>query len=126
MKKLILCALVCAALTGCGGKLLLLSEGKAYQGTFDAVSKRIEIDVDGKLYAGNYITNQSYASGGGFIGTRWVGTTSSISGSQGRALLIGKDNATMRCEFSYQGMDAQGTCQDSSGRTYDMTTTSAH
>lgn len=126
MKKIAMCAAVCAALAGCGGKILLLSDGKTYQGSFDAVSKRIEVDVDGKLYAGNYVTNTSYVSGGGFVGTRWVGTTGTVSGNQGRALLIGKDNSTMRCEFFYQGMTAQGTCQDNSGRVYDMTTTATN
>lgn len=110
-------------LSACGGNLVLVADGKAYPGKFDAMTKSIELNIDGKVFAGNYVTNSSIATGGGMVGTKWISTTSATNGTQGRAMLIASDNSTMKCEFAYEGMSAQGVCQDSTGKAYDFMTT---
>lgn len=98
----------------------LLADGKAHRGKYDSVTRTIEVTIDGKRYAGNYVTNSTVSTGGFFSGTRYVNATAVGSASQGRAILVSDDQLTVRCEFAVQGMSAQGSCQDSTGKLYDM------
>lgn len=120
--KIIVAALAALALAGCGGSLMLVNSGKAYPGKFDAVSKTIEVDVDGKLYKGNYVTNASFATASTNMGLKTATSTITSGGNTGSALLMGSDNSVIRCQFNYQGMSAVGVCQDSAGRMFDMVT----
>ncbi len=121
--KIAYVAALALTLSGCGGNLLLVADGKTHPGKFDSMTKSIELTVDGKRFAGNYVTNSTVTTGGGMVGNKWISTTGTTGGTQGRAMLISSDNSTMKCEFAYQGMSAQGVCQDSNGKTYDFMTT---
>lgn len=120
MKRILFTLGLCALLTACGGTVTLLADGMAHRGKFDAVSKSIDLSIDGKRYSGNYVTNAGNSAGGFFTGTRYISTNTVSGATQGRAILASNDNQTLRCEFAVQGMSAQGACQDSSGKFYDM------
>lgn len=120
MKRIIVELGLCVLLVACGGTVTLLADGKAHRGKFDALAKSLEVTIDGKRYVGNYVTNAGSSAGGFFLGTKYVANNSVSSATQGRAILVSNDNQTLRCEFAVQGMSAQGACQDSSGKFYDM------
>lgn len=114
-------------LAGCGGSLNLIeSDGTTHIGKFDSVTKTLEVDVNGKLYSGHYITNSGMGTVtgwtyGGATPTYTTGQTY-YGGNQGRAILRSVDGDTIQCEFSYQGMSAIGQCQDADGKRYQLTT----
>lgn len=118
--KGLLAALAVMALTGCGGSLKLLEGGKVHQGQFDAVGKTLSVAVDGMTYSGTYITNASSTYGGIFVGAKYVPVNTYSSGTMGRAILTAANGNVIRCEFMAQGMNAQGSCTDNNGKTYDL------
>ena len=120
LRTVLLTALLGSLLAGCGGNVRLLADGKSYQGKFDAVSKSLDVTIDGKRYAGTYITNAATSAGGFFAGRKYISTTTAVGASEGRAILIADDQQTLRCEFAVQGMSAQGSCQDATGKVYDL------
>ena len=119
-RAMLLAATLGSLLSACGGTVALLADGKAHRGKFDAVSKSLDVAIDGKRYVGTYITNAATSAGGFFAGRTYINTTSAVSASEGRAILVADDKQTLRCKFAVQGMSAQGSCQDAAGEVYDM------
>ena len=111
---------IVTALVGCGGSLKLLEEGKVHQGTYDAISKSISVTIDGTKYSGSYLLNNGATFSSGFAGSRFVTMQGVSSATMGRGLLTSEAGRVLRCEFAVQGMNAQGACQDSTGRFYDL------
>lgn len=122
MRKAVLIAALALALAGCAGNVKLISEGKVYQGKYESVTKTMEADIDGVAYKGTYVTDTSTTGGGFYSKGKWVSMSTTTGGTAGRALLTSADNKVLRCEFMVGSMSAQGTCQDSNGRTYDLVT----
>jgi hypothetical protein len=125
-------AISAALLTGCAGNIRLLSEGKSYAGTYNTGTKAMNVDVEGIIYTGSYVLGQTFgisnsqafatATGGHrpmFVNATGFSTTSTTS-NQGRALLVGSNNKTIRCDIMVSRMSGQGLCQDSDGRVYDL------
>ena len=115
--------LLTLVLTACGGSAMLIDQGgKQYAGKFDAISKTIEVNIDGKLYSGFYIVNSGYAVGSmqTFGAKPMYGTSQSfVSGNSGNAIIRSTDGDAITCDFNYQGMRAIGVCvRPSTGVTY--------
>ena len=113
-------ALTVTVLVGCGGTLKRLEEGKMHQGTYDAIAKSMTVTIDGTKYSGTYLLNNGSTFSTAFAGSRFVTLQGVSSATMGRGLLSSETGKVLRCEFSVQGMNAQGACQDSSGRFYDL------
>lgn len=112
-------------LTACGGSAMLIDQGgKQYAGKFDAISKTLEVTIDGKLYSGFYIVNSGYAVGSSqtFGARPTYGTTQfMVGGTSGNAMIRSIDGDAITCDFNYQGMRAIGVCvRPSSGSTYQL------
>lgn len=118
---LTLCA--AALLTGCAGSAKLMRDGKTYPAKFEAMGKTIEAEIDGEVFKGKYLLNNSVGFASGMAGTTF--TTMNIVGraTQGRALLTSDKGGVLRCDFNVDGMNAIGSCQDGAGRMYDLVTT---
>lgn len=118
--KALFTALTLTALVGCGGSLKLLEEGKVHSGTYDAIAKSMTVTIDGTKYSGTYLLNNGSTFSSGFAGSKFF-TLQSVSGAtMGRGFLTSETGKVLRCEFAVQGMNAQGACQDSTGRFYDL------
>ena len=101
-KAAVLAALL---LCGCGGGLLVIGpDGASHEGTFDAMSKTMSVNIRGEQFSGPYVL-------GGYAG-----------GNNGRALLVSPSGASLNCEFTYQGMSAIGSCKNRSGNLYQFRT----
>lgn len=101
-----LLVLLILAVAGCGGTMQLLPRdgGAGGTGSLNIASKTMEVTVEGKRYAGNYV----------------VAVQHNASGGPGNALLMAPDGDTIRCEFTATAMRAIGTCQTRAGRVFDM------
>lgn len=128
MIRLAVVLLAATALSGCAHRLTIQSpdgsggEGSASRGTG---SGAIELTVDGKRYVGRWTAATEGAVGFGTLlsGSRMAtGSSVSVGGSRGLALLRSPEGGTLRCEFVYSGMSAAGfgACQDSTGKTFDL------
>ena len=105
MKLTLFVALTMAILvTGCAHDLTLVPRGGGNKGAGVAkeLGQSVQIEINGKVYYGNYVF------GGG----------SAVSG-KGRILVTSPDGDAIRCEFQYD-ISGIGTCHDSSGKEYDL------
>lgn len=118
--KLFWGAIAIAALTGCAGNLRLLDGQQAHLGRFESLGKTMEVNINGERYSGTYITNASSGFGTVYSGTSFATINTFNGGSQGMATLTSATGKFIRCEFMYQGMNAQGACQDSLGQRYQL------
>jgi hypothetical protein len=113
-------------LTGCGGNLLLIDKNNQQStGSFNSMSKSLEINHKGRVYSGFYITNSGIAFGSAqAFGTKpsYGNSQTFYSGNSGRAALRSVDGDTIQCEFNFQGMQAIGTCLDNAGEVYQLIT----
>jgi len=112
-------------LTACGGSAMLIDQGgKQYSGKFDAISKTLEVTIDGKLYSGFYIVNSGYAfSSSQTFGVKPTYGTSQVmvGGTSGNAIIRSVDGDAITCDFNYQGLRAIGVClRPSTGTTYQL------
>ena len=102
--------------------MLIDQGGKQYTGKFDAISKTLDVDVEGKLYSGFYITNSGYAFGTSqTFGARpmYGNSQMMVGGTSGNAMIRSVDGDSITCDFNYQGMRAIGVCvRPSTGATY--------
>jgi len=123
-RTLILAAAI--ALTGCAGNLKLLEEGKAHSGTWNAATKTIEVNIEGRQYSGTFSQNASVGFNNSFAsassGTRTAygsgfGTTIASNGS-GQAVLTSADGKVIQCIFQAAMGRGQGQCQGMDGRSY--------
>ncbi|MEO0048643.1 MAG: hypothetical protein RLZZ410_1602 [Pseudomonadota bacterium] len=114
-------------LSGCAGNLILVDkENKQFIGQFNSLSKTLEVNVNGKIFSGFYITNSSV----GFSNYQMYGAGATATGSSqtiyggnsGRAVLRSQDGDTIQCEFNYQGMKAIGSCVNAQGERYQLIT----
>ena len=93
------------------------------------------VDVEGVTYTGSYVlgatfgisNSQAFATTTGerrplFVNATGFGSTSTTS-NQGRALLVGANNKTIRCDIMVSRMSGLGLCRDSDGRVYDLIST---
>ncbi len=134
-----------AALAGCASTyeltLMPRTSGKLYYGTAVEQSAggeaTITVDIDNKIYNGNWVPTSTgrstgYVSGGfgwgghGRFGGIGVGTAPVIvdngEGAAAKALLQAADGSGLRCDFRglQPSSSAGGTCQDDKGLLYDV------
>lgn len=120
--------LLASMLCSCGGAMVIMPRdgGTATEGSFDTLTKTMQIQANGKVYSGPYVTNasRSYSSGTAYSGTKsaFVSGQAFHSGNSGVALLTSPDGDSMRCEFQYDSMTGIGVCQDRAGRIFDFKT----
>lgn len=111
-----------AVLTGCAGGGKLIRDGKAYPAKFEAMGKTIEAEIDGEVFKGKYILNNSFGYASGTAGGSFATMSVVGSATRGSALLTSEKGGVLRCDFNVNGMSAIGACQDSQGRMYDLIT----
>ncbi len=126
-------AAACLVLAGCSHSLALMERGgpRVASGTSSVVGKKVEIQLDGKTYRGNYslvkdgystFTNaQAYSSTGRFA----YGSAQSYgSSSMGTGNIIARsdDGSGIRCifQFSSNSQSGMGECQDDKGGIWDL------
>jgi hypothetical protein len=132
-----------ALLAGCASTydltLMPRTSGKLFYGT--AVEKsaggeaNISVDIDGKVYSGNWVPVTTGRSSGFVTGSvgwgghgRWggVGTAPVVidngEGATAKALLQAADGSGLRCDFRglQPSSSAGGTCLDDKGLMYDV------
>lgn len=124
MRKLLLAALI--GLTGCAGNLRLLEDGKTHAGTWNAATKTLEVNVDGRQYSGTFSQNATVGFSNSFAsassGTRTAygsgfGTSVASNGS-GQAVLTSADGKVIQCVFQAAMGRGQGQCQGMDGRNF--------
>ena len=135
MSKTIIAVLVAFSLSGCTGNLKLISEGKAHTGTYNLANKTMTAEIDGVTFQDSYVFGQTFGitstvgtasvTNGRRVayGTAYSTGTTVATSNQGRALLVGTNNKTLRCDIMASGMEGEGLCQDSDGRVYDLIAT---
>ncbi|MCW5668120.1 MAG: hypothetical protein KIT86_00575 [Hydrogenophaga sp.] len=108
------------ALTGCAGSAMLVRDGKAYSAEISKATRTMTATIDGEVYKGDLVLNQTFGFGTGFSAGR-VGFGSMVGvGNQARATLISPSNKILRCDLTLQSFSAQGVCQDPQGNVYDV------
>lgn len=112
------------ALTGCGYNLTLMASDGA-MGTGRATGMgtgTLEVQLNGKLYRGTWVTAEGGSMGFGTVGTTSFSVMSADSGTTGNAMLSAGDGSTLQCRFVYGGMSAAGygQCQDNTGKRYEL------
>lgn len=124
MKRLLILALL--PLAGCAGSLKLLEDGKSHAGTWNAATKTLEVNVDGRQYSGTFSQNASVGFNNSFAaassGTRTAygsgfGTTIASNGS-GQAVLTSADGKVIQCIFLAAMGRGQGQCEGLDGRRF--------
>jgi len=116
--KLAIAALLVVTLTGCAGNLRLLEDGRVHHGSWNAVSKHVEVTVDGVLYAGEFIRGTSSGFGTSFgAGGTSFGTGVGVSNG-GSATLISADGKVIQCIFRAEMGRGQGQCEGLDGRRF--------
>ncbi len=85
---------------------------QTYQGSYNASTKTMSIDIDGLNYKGNYasITDDSAGSDSGALTGKW-----------GRAFLLASSARTLRCQLDEGFPKVSGKCQDAGGRQFQLT-----
>lgn len=124
MKKLTI-FLLCLSFIGCSSTNMLLTDksGKEHVVTYNSLTQSMEVTINNKKFAGDYVTNSTVAFGTNqnFGKSFSTGTTQTyISGNSGRALLKSSDNETLQCEFTYS-TKLIGVCSDNKGEKYNLT-----
>lgn len=137
MKKLILCASVCAALTGCAYNLTLMprDSGKTYSGTLESNGTgggTMQLQLDNDTCSGpvaRVASNESF----GFANTYGFnnrGTTANSfttgykSGDVSvKALLTCSSGHGIRCDLTGRGTSGGGICVDDAGHVFDVLAT---
>lgn len=128
MNRLAALSLAAAAvsLAGCAGNLRLLEEGKSHPGTWNAASKTMEANVDGRQYSGSFSQNVTVGFGQSF-GTAFSGNrtaygsgfgTSFASNGSGQAVMTSSDGKAIQCFFQAQMGRGSGQCEGLDGRRY--------
>ena len=103
--------------------LLTDKSGKEHVVTYNSLTQSMEVTINSKKFAGDYVTNSTVAFGTSQnVGKSFsTGTTQTfISGNSGRALLKSSDNETLQCEFTYS-TKLIGVCSDNKGEKYNLT-----
>lgn len=118
-KSLLTLAFVAALTSGCAGNIRLVEDGKVHRGTYDQISKAIQVTIDGERYTGTYAIGRGTAVAFGATGGMAVGLSSD---SSGQALLISETTGqVIRCAFgSVVDWRGQGRCQNNAGRVFDL------
>ncbi|MGL5117565.1 MAG: hypothetical protein ACRC7C_19810 [Beijerinckiaceae bacterium] len=111
-------ALSVVALAGCAGTGRLLKDGKVYPLTKEGGV--LMTTIDGELYRGSFVVNNSYGSTTTMVNGKPVVSTGGVSGNQGRALFTSASGKVLRCDFMVSGRNAIGQCTDQSGGVYDL------
>lgn len=118
--------LAVVALTGCAGNLRLLEEGKSHPGTWNAASKTMDVNIDGRRYEGSFSQNVTVGFGQSF-GTAFSGGrtafgsgfgTSFASNGSGQAVMTSADGKAIQCMFQAQMGRGSGQCEGMDGRRY--------
>ena len=118
---LIAAALFTLALAGCGGSLRLIADGRAHNGSFNKVTKSMQVTIDGRLYKGPYVLDAVRGVGSAFSSSgQFVTSSGTAMSSNARALLVSDDNQVLRCQFAAGMLEALGVCVDGTGKSYDM------
>lgn len=114
-------ALTLGYLSGCTGTLKLLEDGKAHAGSYDQLSKSIEVDIDGVIYRGSYVQGATAGFGTVTTGLRTSSGTMIAMDGSGQALLTSPEGKILRCVFgSVVAWRGQGQCQTNDGRLFDL------
>lgn len=117
--RTLLTVLTAVALAGCAtGTGRLLKDGKAYPVTKEGGV--LTVTIDGELYRGSSVVNNSYGSTTTMVNGKPVVSTGGVSGNQGRALFTSASGKTLRCDFMVSGRNAIGQCTDQAGGVYDL------
>lgn len=114
-------AIASTVLAGCAGNIKLVEDGKVHTGTYNSLTKEVEVNVDGVPYRGGFVQGASVGFGTGFSGARVsTGTMVAMDGS-GQALLTSPEGKVLRCVFgSVVAWRGQGQCQNNDGRLFDL------
>ena len=120
--QLIAVALFTLALAGCGGSLRLIADGRAHNGSFNKVTKSMQVTIDGRVYKGPYVLDAVRGFGSAFSSSsgQFVTSSGTAMSSNARALLVSDDNQVRRCQFAAGMLEAVGVCVDGAGKSYDM------
>lgn len=123
MKIIPLCLLTGAALflAGCTGNLKLVEDGKLHPGTYDQVSKTLQIDIDGVPYKGTFVQGATAGFGTSFSGAKVTTGSMVMTDGSGQALLTSPTGKVLRCVFgSVVAWRGQGQCRNNEGKVYDL------
>lgn len=108
-------------LTGCTGNLKLVEDGKIHSGTYDQISKTLQIDINGVPYKGSFVQGAAAGFGTSFSGTRVTTGSMVMTDGSGQALLTSPTGKVLRCVFgSIVAWRGQGQCQNNEGKVYDL------
>lgn len=129
-------AVLVAVFAGCAAPIqltdakikLIDSKGVAHPGEYNPMSQTVTATVDGKVFTGHYITNQSagfyqgsgVAFSGGHVGSSVTTGTSYNAGDSGRAILTAQDGGVLTCGFNYDAVKVIGTCHSNTGERYHL------
>lgn len=113
--------LMSSLLAGCAGNLKLVEDGKVHMGSYNQLTKEVEINVDGVPYRGSYVQGATAGFGTGFSGGRVITGTGLAMDGSGQALLTSPQGKVLRCVFgSVVAWRGQGQCQANDGRIFDL------
>lgn len=128
--------LVATVVSGCSHNLTLISRqgGGAGDGVAEELGKKVTINLNGKIYTGQYVfgggtvafTN-SYGSAAAYSGAgtataygSGMSTTYMPGSGNGRVLATSADGDAIRCEFQYSSGNGIGVCTDNAENVYDL------
>lgn len=114
--------------SSCGALLdrsVTLMAADGTMGTGHASGSRsgpVEIEINGELYRGQWVSAADGSIGYGYTGSVGFGSSSMSTTSSGSAMLRAASGATLRCRFDYSGLSHAGfgRCDDNHGKGYDM------
>ena len=113
--------LLSITIAGCAGNLKLIEDGKIHYGSYDQLSKTLQVSINGVLYKGTYSQGVSLSTGGVAVGSQIATGFSTTTDGSGQALLLSPDGKVLRCRFgSVVAWRGQGQCTSNDGRLYDL------
>lgn len=126
MKKVILLTMA-LSLTGCAINGALISQdGVRYPMTANRLGKTIEVTIDGNLFKGDYVIDQSvgFGTAQAYSSTKQTSAygTTVVQGNNGQAILTSATGEYLECNFKVSGSTGVGKCLSNKGRQFVLTT----
>ena len=118
MRIAALLVVTCSILTGCAGNLRLLEQGKSHPGNWNALTKTLEVNIDGTIYTGTFSQNLGVGFGTAFGGSGVATGIGFGSNGGGQAVLTSPDGKVIECVFQAAFGRGQGECRGLDGRQY--------
>ena len=110
-----------AMLAGCAGNIKLVEDGKVHMGSYNQLSKEVQVNIDGVPYKGTFVQGATAGFGTTVSGQRVATGTFVTTDGGGQALLTSPEGKVLRCVFgSVVAWRGQGQCQTNDGRLFDM------